>query len=89
MVIETGVIKFTEADSRNIPVDIMLLFVKKHWELTANNYMPRKNRLEERAFCATGTREELQKLVENHVLPLYQEVVQQVQNICDGKAVSL
>jgi len=77
---DRGEIPFEESDGSNIPVNVWLQeeeddFGNKtgKWQLLASNYMPRKGYAADSAYdCVADTREELVKVVLEHVIPLYQ-----------------
>jgi len=91
MILE-GEIDFLCNDA-NIPVDIWLTKEsEKHaWQLTADNYMPRKGYLagENTIKIRATTREELAEIVREKIIPLYESALKQLNLIVEGKAKSL
>ncbi len=84
-------------DDANVPVDIWFKSpdcdYNKHpgkWTLTAGNYMPRKGRVSQEAYCfVADTQEELSALVEEHIIPLYLAAINILQRMATGKPTSL
>ncbi len=84
-------------DDANIPVDIWFKSPdcefndhKDKWTLTAGNYMPRKGRVSEDAYCfVADTQEELSELVEEHIIPLYLIAINILQQMAAGKPANL
>lgn len=84
-------------DDANIPVDIWFKSPDcefndhdSKWTLTAGNYMPRKGRVSEGAYCfVADTQEELSALVEEHVIPLYLIAINILQQMAAGKPTNL
>ena len=80
-----GEMEFQAANEMNVPVNIHLErndgnhydIPNDHWILIADNFMPRKARVTDRAYGVSApTREVLVILVQNHILPLYQIALQ-------------
>ena len=92
MVEEKGEIPFSGANDLNIPVNIWLLETKGEdgkkdgtWTLRANNFLPRKDRVETDMYEAVSEkREELVDLIKKHILPLYETAVKKLQAVCNG-----
>lgn len=63
-----------EANDMNVPVNLTITYNTEagQWELEADNYMPRKSRIESGAYSeVANVREVLELLVLTHVVPLY------------------
>lgn len=82
MIAEIGELRLDECDSANIPVSIFYdqeTFENEEtgdqfsWKVTAENYMPRKSRVSNDAYCVVGqSKEELVEYVRKYVKPLYE-----------------
>lgn len=55
------------------------------YELTADIFMPRKGLYNGAAKYIASTREELQELVRERILPSYEIGLQAMKDLCDGK----
>lgn len=70
---DTGEISFCDADTGNIPVSIFLSKELNGYSLTADNYMPRKERIETQTYKAESEDlDELKSVIKENVIPLYQ-----------------
>ena len=95
---QNGELEFENADDSNIPVSIFVREIdaqedgdgKFYWEVTADNYMPRRGRCADGAFNAKAeTREEIAELLRVNVLPLYETALAKLNKIIEGKAENL
>lgn len=95
-----GPLNIQDFDDANIPVCIFLTEAEiekdkdpeQDWkfQLTAHNYMPRKDNVEEDALLVySDNKEELQQLVKQYILPLYQNAITQLNGIINGTNDSL
>lgn len=79
---------FDSADDANVPVDVWLMAPEAgedEWELRAANYMPRKDRVQPEAYITRSTsKEELQSIVRDKILPLYRIAVAKLEAITTG-----
>lgn len=76
MISDTGTIPIDETDEANVPVNSFLVETSPGvWEWIADNFMPRKGRIEQQAYCVTGTRDEILAAVRQHVVPLYRSAM--------------
>lgn len=82
MIKDIGGMGFEEANDANIPVCIFISEPSESetaWELTANNYMPRKNWISEGEYkYQADSRQELYDLVQKFVVPLYRTALEQL-----------
>lgn len=73
-----------EADDLNVPVQSFVIDPDSEsplWRWTADNYMPRKGRIEEGHFeIEADSKEEILSLVLSHVVPLYEAAVYNLTN---------
>jgi hypothetical protein len=84
--------EFAGANDGNIPVNIYLLpaqdeegaYVSGFWELRADLFMPRKGLVEGFYRARSTDPEELQALVQNHVVPLYKTALGKLIGIAMG-----
>ena len=72
-----GEIELKGCDDANVPVQCFLSEPKENsdgnWHWTANNYMPRKNRISEGSYeIVAKTKEEILQAIGKFVIPLYQ-----------------
>jgi len=86
----TGDMAIESANDANIPVNIFITRagenVSHKWELSADNFMPGKNRAAEGAYCVEAdTKRELLGLIKHYVLPLYKIALRQVEALAEGK----
>lgn len=77
---DTGPYKITQADDMNVPVNIGIHNPTKpgeKWMLTAANYMPRKDWIEQSRYSLEAdTREELVEIVHKHIVPIYETALE-------------
>jgi hypothetical protein len=86
MIINEGENSFETADDANIPVDIWLHDNDEDYPnkfvLKAGNYMPRRGRIAEEAYKAIcDTREEVEEIINKHILPLYNKAIDKIKNM--------
>ena len=85
--IETGDLSFDRADDANIPVDIWLTQTINgdgDWELSAANYMPRRQRIVPDAYYARSSdREDLNRIIRNKIIPLYKAALLQLEKMLE------
>lgn len=87
-----GEMELSNADDANIPVNIFITWDEdmKEWSLTADNFMPRRNRAVDNVYVYRGDDpEELRGLVKKYVLPLYEIAVAKLESMIEGKEESL
>ena len=69
-----------EADDSNVPVNIFISNDDGKWECFADNFMPRKARVDQTGYRFTAPdRETCQAVVRKFWLPLYQAAVKQLE----------
>lgn len=73
-----GELKIEECNNMNVPVNSFLIAPGEpdnkgtKWRWIANNFMPRKNFVEEGAYdIEADTKEEIMEVVRKYVVPLY------------------
>lgn len=91
---ENVISSLDEFDDANIPVDIWLHTLTEddteytdgfRYKLTASNYMPRKQRIEEEALSIiSDNKEELQALIKEKIIPIYQKAIDVLNKMVDG-----
>ena len=89
---EIGELSFSGANDANIPVGIFFdqedddgeKLPDNQWRIRADNYMPRKCRVEDGAYNVIGTKDELKELIRQYILPLYQTAVKRIEGMIDG-----
>lgn len=75
--------ELNEANDMNVPVGISIYQDDdtKKWTLSADNYMPRKSMVSEGEYThEADTREELEKLVQKYVTPLYEVALSELKS---------
>jgi len=85
----TGDKDIESANDANVPVNIFITRadenVSHKWELSADNFMPCKNRAADGAYCVEAdTKKELLKLVKQYILPLYQIAIRNIEAMIEG-----
>jgi hypothetical protein len=84
MIRSVGNMGLEEANHANIPVSIFITKpegAETGWELSANNYMPRKNYIAEGEYkYYADTKEELVGLVRKYVIPTYETAIRRMQS---------
>lgn len=73
---DVGNVSIDEANEMNVPVNIWILEAEDEpgvWELSAANYMPRKNMIQSEVYLVKSNKKEtLEALVQKHIVPLYE-----------------
>jgi hypothetical protein len=89
-VVEHGECEFVGVNDANIPVNIFLSEGDNEWELTADNFMPRKCLASDGAYKAVApTREALVEMIRKYVVPLYEIAVLNLQMMIENRNDSL
>jgi hypothetical protein len=97
--VELGKRRWQDTDGSNIPVGIYLIprkdddrrySMKKYpYELGASNYITLRclggDKIEKFAYCAYGTKEQLQELLKIHALPLFQTAAATLNSMATGE----
>jgi hypothetical protein len=92
MILDNGIIQFSEANEHNIPVNLTLSQINhpedtqnhNKWKLTAHNYMPRKHDLDNHEImyeALADAKQELVDLLITHVQPIYQQALNTINKI--------
>ena len=90
-------LSFDDVDNANIPVNIWLVEEEDddgkktgYYELSAGDYMPRKERVVEGLFKVRSKDiRALRKIVKEKIIPLYQTALVQLEAVASGKSDNL
>jgi len=90
---DAGDCSFDSADDANIPVDVWLSLTEDDdsfknegkWRLHASNYMPRRARVDDSAYCVySDNKEELDAIIREKILPLYKRAMNLLEGMCSS-----
>lgn len=77
---QTGIIPAEEADDMNVPVNIFISEDGGKWSVSASNFMPRKQGVDDAAYAFTAPdKETCVAVVKAFWLPLYRAAVTQLE----------
>ncbi len=93
MIESTGEMQLEDCNDMNVPVNIFIDREEEEgnrWVLTADNFMPRKQRVNDGAYrTIADDREELSELIKKHVLPLYEAALNNITGMISGESAKL
>lgn len=85
MITDKSEVSLSCIDEMNIPITSFLSEVAGKWEWRASNFMPRRGAIAaEQYFVVADTKEEIQKMLLEKVIPLFEAAIHNLKTDCEN-----